>query len=172
MKRSGLLAARGRAPYHYLVDRNRSKVRFAHVNLIAEDWRRLAGFYETVFGFVPVPPERDQHGAWLEDATGLPGAHIRGVHLRLPNDAPEGPTIEIYGYSEMPERPAIQLNTPGFSHVAFSTEDVEALAERVIAEGGQTVGRLTEVEVPGAGKLIFQYVSDREGNLIELQTWS
>ena len=50
--------------------------RFAHVNLVARDWPRLAGFYERVFGCVPVPPERQLSGAWLEQATALPGAEI------------------------------------------------------------------------------------------------
>ncbi len=50
-----------------------------HVNLIARDWRCLAAFYETVFGCVRVPPERDLAGPWLDAATGIPGAHIRGL---------------------------------------------------------------------------------------------
>jgi predicted enzyme related to lactoylglutathione lyase len=33
--------------------------RYAHTNLIAMDWRRLAAFYRDVFDSVPVPPERD-----------------------------------------------------------------------------------------------------------------
>lgn len=60
------------------------QARFAHINLIARDWQRLARFYEEVFGCVLVPPERDFSGLWLESATGVPGAHIRGAHLRLP----------------------------------------------------------------------------------------
>ncbi len=148
------------------------ETRFAHVNLIAEDWRRLAAFYESVFGYVRVPPERDQSGAWLEAATGLPGAHIQGVHLRLPAMGPESPTLEVYSYTEMRARPDIRLNTPGFSHIAFGVADVREVAERVVAKGGSTVGEPQEVEVAGMGRLTFQYVADPEGNLIELQTWS
>jgi predicted enzyme related to lactoylglutathione lyase len=50
--------------------------RFAHVNLIARDWRRLADFYSRVFGWEPVPPERHLSGAWLDAATDLPAARI------------------------------------------------------------------------------------------------
>lgn len=36
-----------------------SSAKYMHTNLIAEDWRTLADFYQHVFGCVPVPPERD-----------------------------------------------------------------------------------------------------------------
>ena len=72
----------------------RVKVKLTHVNVIARDWRRLAAFYETVFGCVRVPPERDLAGLWLDAATGIPGARIRGVHLAYVTD-PEGNVIEL-----------------------------------------------------------------------------
>jgi len=40
--------------------------KYTHTNLIAEDWRTLANFYQHVFGCVPIPPERDFHGEKLE----------------------------------------------------------------------------------------------------------
>src|SRR4030095_4855614 len=40
--------------------------RFVHTNLIARDWRSLVKFYESVFGCVFVPPERNFSGAMLE----------------------------------------------------------------------------------------------------------
>jgi len=49
------------------------EARFAHVNLIARDWRRLADFYSRVFGWEPVPPERHLSGAWPDAATGPEG---------------------------------------------------------------------------------------------------
>ena len=58
--------------------------RYVHTNLIAHDWRRLAAFYQNLFGCVPVPPERDYSGPALEAGTGVAGAALSGVHLRLP----------------------------------------------------------------------------------------
>ena len=40
--------------------------RYVHTNLIAEDWKKLAGFYEEVFGCKIVPPERDFKGKEIE----------------------------------------------------------------------------------------------------------
>ena len=67
--------------------------RFGHTNLIARDWQRLARFYIDLFGCEIVPPERDFAGATLEKMTGLDGAHLRGVHLRLPGYGDNGPTL-------------------------------------------------------------------------------
>jgi predicted enzyme related to lactoylglutathione lyase len=147
-------------------------VKFAHTNIVARDWKRLARFYERVFGCVPVPPERDLHGDWLDRATSLHAAHIRGIHLRLPGHGDSGPTLEIFQYATMPEHPVVNANTPGFSHIAFAVEDVEVMARAVIDHGGSAVGERVEREISGAGLLVFQYVADPEGNTVEIQSWS
>ena len=144
---------------------------YAHTNLIARDWKRLAAFYQQVFGCVPVLPERDLTGEWLDKATGIDQAHLRGIHLRLPGYGEAGPTLEIFQYDSMPERPAVKPNTPGFAHIAFAVEDVATTAQSIYALGGSAVGELTVHEVPGVGWLTFQYVADPEGNIIEIQNW-
>jgi predicted enzyme related to lactoylglutathione lyase len=148
------------------------RAKYVHTNLIAKDWKRLAAFYERVFGCIPLLPERDLSGEWLESATGVPQAHIRGVHLRLPGYGDEGPTLEIFQYDRQtdPSKPAI--NRPGFAHVAFAVDDVAAAREAVLAAGGGVVGDLVSVEIPGAGQITFAYVTDPEGNIVELQHWS
>ena len=72
--------------------------RYVHTNLIARDWRALARFYQDVLGCVPVPPERDLSGPDMDAGTGIPGAHLRGMHLRLPGRGDDGPTLEIFTY--------------------------------------------------------------------------
>lgn len=150
----------------------RSAARFAHVSLIAEDWRRLADFYRDVFGCIPIPPERDLQGTWLDRATGISGARIRGIHLRLPGFDNAGPTLEIFEYAPSCERTPKVLNELGFAHVAFAVEDVRAAIHAVLEGGGSLVGELTERAIPGAGTITFQYVADPEGNAIEIQRWS
>jgi catechol 2,3-dioxygenase-like lactoylglutathione lyase family enzyme len=148
------------------------KATFVHTNLIARDWRRLIDFYQRVFGCVPVPPERDLSGPWLDAATNLPGAHIRGAHLRLPGYGADGPTLEVFQYSQEGSRGASAINAPGFAHIAFRVDDVAAARDEVIAAGGNAFGQLVSVAVPGAGSVTFVYVADPEGNVIELQSWS
>jgi len=149
--------------------------RYVHTNLIAADWQALARFYEEVFGCVRVPPERDLAGPAMAAGTGLPAAHLRGVHLRLPSHGEAGPTLEIFTYDSLADggrRPPIAVNRPGFGHLAFSVADVAAAAAAVLAAGGQPVGEIVTVAVPGGGRVTWCYVTDPEGNVLELQSWS
>jgi predicted enzyme related to lactoylglutathione lyase len=148
------------------------EARFVHTNLIAEDWRRLAGFYEQLFGCTPVPPARDLKGSWLELATGIPDASLQGIHLRLPGYAAHGPTLEIFQYNQVAERAGTASNRPGFAHIAFSVTDVKAAKAEVLAAGGGSLGRVVTLPIPSVGSVTFAYVTDPEGNIIELQHWS
>jgi catechol 2,3-dioxygenase-like lactoylglutathione lyase family enzyme len=139
--------------------------------LVARDWRALVAFYHNVFDCEPVPPERDQHGDWLDRGTGVPGLTIRGMHLRLPGWGDDGPTLEVYSYSPALESPLPMPQRPGLGHLAFQVDDVRDSLERVLAAGGSAVGEPVDVEVAGAGRLSFVYVRDPEGNIIELQRW-
>ena len=146
--------------------------RYVHTNLIARDWQALARFYEMVFGCVRVPPERDLAGPTMEAGTGLPAAHLRGVHLRLPGRGEPGPTLEIFTYDRLEERPATAVNRPGLGHLAFSVADVEAARAAVLAAGGGRVGDVVTVAVAGGGRVTWCYVTDPEDNVIELQSWA
>ena len=94
--------------------------RFGHLNLIARDWRALAAFYIRVFGCEIVPPERDYSGDELAAGTGVPGASLRGAHLRLPGHGPTGPTLEVYQYGSMPDGLPPAANRPGFQHIVVT----------------------------------------------------
>ncbi len=146
--------------------------KYTHTNIVAQDWKRLAQFYEQLFDCVPVPPERDLSGPWLDAGTGLPDAHIRGIHLRLPGGGENGPTLEIFQYNREEPRPATAINRPGLAHLAFAVADVEAARQAVLDASGTAVGDLVSLEVAGAGRVTFAYVTDPEGNIIELQRWS
>jgi predicted enzyme related to lactoylglutathione lyase len=146
--------------------------KYVHTNLIAEDWRALADFYQQLFGCVPVPPERDFQGEKLEAGTGLPGAHLRGVHLRLPGYGEAGPTLEIFNYTPLASRGQPAVNRPGFGHIAFSVDDVAAARQAVIQAGGRAVGEIVTLPVATGAKVTWCYVTDPEGNILELQAWS
>jgi predicted enzyme related to lactoylglutathione lyase len=148
------------------------EAKFVHTNLIACDWKRLASFYEKVFGCLPLPPERDLSGEWLEQGTGVANARIRGIHLALPGYEKGGPTLEIFQYSNLEEKPETVANRPGYTHIAFSVDSVQAARDAVIQAGGRDLGRIVTHEIPDAGKINFTYMTDPEGNIIELQQWT
>src|SRR5687768_2663978 len=108
---------------------NDQMIRYGHTNIVAADWRRLAAFYADVFGCQMVPPERSLSGEWLAAGTGVRGAALQGVHLRLPGCGPDGPTLEIFQYQEMLEAPSAAGNRRGFGHIAFMVDDVAAVLD-------------------------------------------
>ncbi|MCP4540006.1 MAG: VOC family protein [Chloroflexi bacterium] len=148
------------------------QAKFVHTNIIAQDWRKLADFYEQVLGCTPVPPERNLSGQWLETGTRVTEVEIRGMHLRLPGYDEQGPTLEIFHYNPQLEPLATAINRPGFSHIAFAVNNVQTARDAVLAAGGGTVGEIVSVDVPGVGTVTFVYLTDPEGNIIELQHWS
>lgn len=93
--------------------------KYVHTNLIAYDWRKLAAFYEQVFGCGPLAPERNLYGEAFDRPTHLKDTRLHGVHLRLPGCGEDGPTLEIFEYGEMLSRMEPALNRPGFAHTAF-----------------------------------------------------
>lgn len=146
------------------------QARYAHTNLIAQDWQRLVDFYQQVFGCTLVV-ERQLSGEWMERLSGVPGAQIRIAHLRLPGYGEDGPTLEIIQYTEQPAGMPTAVNRPGFGHIAFGVDDVIAAQAAVLAAGGDSVGDIVTVDQPGRGRLTAVYATDPEGNVIELQRW-
>jgi predicted enzyme related to lactoylglutathione lyase len=148
------------------------KARYAHTNIVAEAWPRLAQFYQQVFGCEPLPPQRHHAGQWLTDVTGLPNAELEGIHLRLPGySSDNGPTLEIFQYHQAEERLPSAANRPGFAHIAFAVDDVGTARAAVLAAGGGELGELVTVDIPEAGRITLIYMTDPEGNIIELQQW-
>ena len=147
------------------------QARYVHTNLVAKDWQKLAQFYKDVFGCIPVPPERDLAGPWVDALTAIPGVGIRGVHLRLPGHGTTGPTLEIFQYDPGHQGEDKTVNRPGFAHIAFEVDDVAAAGDAVLAGGGGSVGDLVSLEIPGAGTVTLIYARDPEGNILELQQW-
>jgi len=148
------------------------EAKYVHTNLIADDWHTLANFYQQVFGCTPVPPERDFQGELLEAGTGIPGVHLRGIHLRLPGYSDSGPTLEVFSYTPQEARQNTAVNRPGYAHIAFQVEDVNQAREAVLAAGGKSAGEVVTLTIATGARVTWCYLTDPEGNLIELQSWA
>jgi glyoxylase I family protein len=154
------------------MDSKTLKARYVHTNLVARDWRALSEFYQQVFGCVPVPPKRELQGQWLEKGSGVPGARLQGMHLRLPGHGPHGPTLEIFQYGESVPGGLPAANRTGLGHLAFEVDQVEQALRALLAAGGSKLGEIVNAEVSGAGTITWTYARDPEGNIIELQSWA
>ena len=147
-------------------------MKYAHTNIVSQDWKKLADFYIKVFNCKAVPPERDLSGDWLEKATKIKNPHLRGMHLRLPGYGDEGPTLEIFQYDEMLEKVAFPAaNRIGLGHLAFEVEDVGEAIKLLVQNGGNELGEVVSKEIKGVGILNFTYATDPEGNIVEIQSW-
>ncbi len=148
------------------------EAKYVHTNLIARDWRSLARFYQEVFGCEPVPPEREFKGELLDAGTGIHGAELHGMHLRLPGYDSDAPTLEIFSYNVLEERPKTAVNRPVYCHIAFSVMNMLAARAAVLAAGGSMVGDIVTLAISTGQKVTWCYVTDPEGNVIELQSWT
>ena len=146
--------------------------RFGHVNVTTSDWRSLAAFYESVFGMVVVPPERDFRSPDLDRATGLADAHLMGAHLRLPGEPDGGPTLEIFQYERLEPARTPAVDRSGWGHIAFRVPDVAGARDAVLEAGGSLIGDVVTFEVAGGRRVTWCYVADPAGNILELQTWT
>ena len=146
-------------------------MKYVHTNLIAKDWVTLAAFYIEVFNCKPLAPERHLKGAWLEKATGIRNASLDGVHLLLPGFSADGPTLEIFQYSENENKLTPAANREGYGHLAFSVFDVSEILDRMISHGGTRLGEIVTKKLDH-GTITFTYARDPEGNIIELQSYN
>ncbi len=144
---------------------------YTHTNIVARDWRKLADFYQSLFGCVLVPPERKYSGPELEAGTGVPGATLCGAHLRLPGHGEKGPTLEIFNYSRLSDGPTPAVNRPGLAHLAFEVDSVTDARREVLAAGGKAVGEVITLVTSTGRRVTMCYITDLEGNIIELQSW-
>ncbi|RKX85003.1 MAG: VOC family protein [Spirochaetes bacterium] len=130
---------------------------YAHTNLIAKDYKKLARFYEKVFGCVPVLPERDLSGEWLDRATGIKGVHIRGIHLRLPMGSMEssGSNAAETGSETASGSNNTRKGGRGGGHSAAPTLEIfqyDSLKGGVLGAGGE---RGRSPADPGFGHIAF-----------------
>ena len=148
-----------------------NEIRFVHTNLIARDWQKLARFYIDVFGCVPVYPERDLSGEWIDSLTNIRNARIRGIHLCLPGFE-NSPTLEIFEYeNSLPAPGSRKINNYGFGHIAFHVNNVDETLTKIRENGGSLYGEVITKEIEGIGILKAVYTRDPEGNIIEVQNW-
>ena len=147
-------------------------IRYVHTNIVTRDWKRLATFYQNALHCTRVEPSLDIGGKWLTDGTGVPDAKLTGIHLRLPGYGTTGPTLELFEYTaQEPQLQPPAANRTGFGHIAFEVSDVEETRNQILAEGGKDLGVPVSHKLPGHGAIIFTYMTDPEGNIIELQSW-
>ena len=64
------------------------------------------------------------------------------------------------------------MNRPGYGHLAFQVDSVADARQQVLKAGGGSVGDIVTLTTATGTRVTWCYVTDPEGNIIELQSWS
>jgi catechol 2,3-dioxygenase-like lactoylglutathione lyase family enzyme len=137
-----------------------------HTGFTVSNLERSLAFWRDVLGF-ELSHTAHQTGELASEITGVPGAEIKLAVLK----APGGHKIELLEYHAPPARKRHGNLRPcdlGHAHVALLVDDLEAILERIAAQGWEAAGQpQTLVSGPNAGKRVV-YVRDPDGATIEL----
>jgi len=131
-----------------------------HQGIRVTDMERSIRFYAQAFGAEQLTRPFVIEGAFAEAMMeGPSGVRFLLCHLRF-----EVGMIELFQFLE-PQAPAEPAHSSrvNIMHLCFQVDDVDAVAERVVAGGGRIVFPVT-----AWGKHRLTYVADPDGTIIEL----
>ncbi|ACL60504.1 Glyoxalase/bleomycin resistance protein/dioxygenase [Methylobacterium nodulans ORS 2060] len=143
-------------------DRPRS-ITFGHTGFITPDIERSVAFWSEVLGF-RAEPIGERSAPWLARFIGVPGAHMRLVHLYGHGAHIE--FIEFVSPEGAPIRPA--ANQPGTAHVCLRVTRLPELRQQILDAGGSLQGEISEITEGIAKGLRGLFMRDPHGILIEL----
>ncbi len=140
-----------------------------HVNVVTQDLEGTARFFVDNFGF-EAGPAVNLDGPWVAELTGYPGASARYIPLKAPGGGAGATNIELLTYLT-PETPAPpnsnpELDQPGYRHIGFAVEDIEAMYDRLKDEWRFFSPPVTAEA--GGKKLKTVYFVGPEGIVIQL----
>jgi catechol 2,3-dioxygenase-like lactoylglutathione lyase family enzyme len=137
-----------------------------HVGMTVRDLRASIEFYCTFVGCRVRSQSEAAGGEEVEILTGVPGAEVAFADL----DVPGGGYLELIQYIAPRSAPLRQERPqPGHTHLAFSTEDVDAIYRRLLERGVAVTSPPVTLVDPGSewdGARAF-YATDPDGRTIE-----
>jgi catechol 2,3-dioxygenase-like lactoylglutathione lyase family enzyme len=135
-----------------------------HTGITVTDAERSIAFYGGLFG-LEVVSDREVAQGYVEQITGVHGAHIRLVHLQG-----YGQRVELLEYkSPHGAERSRALPDTGSAHLCFLSDDLDADAGRLRAAGVPllSTGIVTTTSGPNKGGRGI-YVEDPDGNAVEV----
>ncbi|XOV79306.1 MAG: VOC family protein [Aestuariibacter sp.] len=145
-----------------------------HTGLVVNDLKKAQQFYQEL-GFELVSTDIES-GYFIEQVTGIEGSKLEWVKLSLG----DGVLLELLHYHVpgnvyfrevcqsgdklLPEH-CYPSNMHGCSHIAYSTDDIEACCEKITSMGGRVVNKPA---LAPNGKVKVAYSYDLDGILMEI----
>jgi catechol 2,3-dioxygenase-like lactoylglutathione lyase family enzyme len=136
---------------------------YDHTGFITPSLDGSVRFWTETMGF-EAKPTVERYGAWVESFTGVAGAKIRIAHL-----FGHGAHLEFIEFVAPAGSAApAPANQAAVGHVCLRVPDLQALHDRIIAHGGQPLGRITAITEGPASGIRGLYLRDPYGVIIEL----
>ena len=138
-----------------------------HTGIQVADLERSLGFYRDILGFELVFQWNPQ-AEYIRTITGYPEADIHAAILRLPGS---DTFLEILEYRNVDKTPVdTRTANPGTAHIAFFTDDCDALYAELTAKGVRSVSPpVTPTIGPNTGGRAV-YMIDPDGIRVEFIT--
>jgi catechol 2,3-dioxygenase-like lactoylglutathione lyase family enzyme len=138
-------------------------ISFGHTGFITPDIECSVAFWTKVLGF-RADPIGERSAPWLESFIGVPGAHMRLVHL-----FGHGAHIEFIEFVS-PQGEAIRpaANQPGTAHICLRVTRLVELRQEILDAGGALQGEISQITEGIAKGLRGLFMRDPHGILIEL----
>ncbi len=139
--------------------------RFSHSGICITDIDRSMRFYADAIGFAPAENYAlYNHSSWLDTVNELPGVRLRAQMMC----SPEGNVFELLKM-ESPAcfgpRERRRMNQYGLTHLAFYVDDIDAVAERILANGGRAY---PQTRAKFENGIEIMYTTDPDGVRVEL----
>ena len=143
--------------------------RLFHVNVCVRDMERSIRFYQDL-GFNKIN-DFTLDDPSVGDALGVKAKKLRGVFMRLGNDA-NAPVLDLVQFIDPPTQgqPYPSLNNVGICRIAFTVDDIDKTYEDLKAKGIEFVAPLKKLIGPGGAKIGVVCFKDPDGAVLELMS--
>jgi len=136
---------------------------FDHVGITVADLGAATAFFAGL-GLEVLGESMPVEGEFLDTVIGIPDSRTRIVMLRAPSG---GTTLELSSFTRPdhdPGSPAPMANELGIRNVAFMVDDLDAMVDRVTADGYALIGGVGEWQ----HAIRMAYVRGPEGIIVSL----
>ena len=144
-----------------------------HVGITVPDLDEASRFLERALGAVPqfdlenkdpMPSAKDEQSLGVR-----PGVRWKSSRLMSLGN---GPTIELFEFDDAERRGPVTASDLGLQHLAIYVDDIDAVAQRIVAEGGRLLTGPGDLSGPEGGRgNKWRYTLAPWGSLIELITY-
>ena len=118
--------------------------RFDHVGITVADLDGVTAFFVGLG--LEVEGRTFLEGEFLDTVIGMPGSRTQIVMLRLPDSETRLELSSLVRPDYTPGSPAAMANELGIRNVAFEVDDLQAVVDRLAADGYGPVGGIGQYE--------------------------